>query len=435
MKKILLLISILAILSSCELSKSTSNMREINNISVVNYRYAEKIEDMKDFDLCQNFHRNDTLFLELLFKNKVIAYPYSQLKEEYLDSVKNYRITVIPKGRKNEYIPAIVESAETAVPRYEYLSRDDNRFYILKSILKDNDDMKVVGYIYTYLPLYLWGFSNAGNKMFYNSEFFFSDKSLEAVKTSEPFTGGKYSVVRDYKGKLQLCQMKYEVEEDVIMLRLEDGRTYRYPAALAFPDFRKLIVDEKVSAAITSTDNWFPVKLYECDYRTSYEPVKFNLESYYLIGGLWKPIKIKDARNYLFSKGMSESMINFQKLFFTKEEMDNKPPKEDLNFEGAVYRGFIDDLGQITMDIVNYGGRLEGAFYFESELKRYELSGFSRMDEENYGLTEDNITLTATRNNEKVGTFKGKWVSGKSFSGVWQPTESYKGYSFNVSMY
>lgn len=57
------------------------------------------------------------------------------------------------------------------------------------------------------------------------------------------------------------------------------------------------------------------------------------------------------------------------------------------------------------------------------------------MDEENYGLTEDNITLTATRNNEKVGTFKGKWVSGKSFSGVWQPTESYKGYSFNVSMY
>lgn len=55
MKKILLLISILAILSSCELSKSTSNMREINNISVVNYRYAEKIEDMKDFDLCQIF--------------------------------------------------------------------------------------------------------------------------------------------------------------------------------------------------------------------------------------------------------------------------------------------------------------------------------------------------------------------------------------------
>lgn len=152
-------------------------------------------------------------------------------------------------------------------------------------------------------------------------------------------------------------------------------------------------------------------------------------------GRLWKTIKIKDARNYLFSKGMAETMINYDKLFFTKEEMDNRPPKENLKLaEGYTYSGFVDDFGQTRMEISNYGGRLEGAFYFETEQKRYELGGTTSIDEEHYELNEDDITLTAYRNDEVAGTFKGKWIPGKSFSGVWRPEDSSKRYFFNLAM-
>lgn len=435
MRKILFLLSVITVFASCNLDRVTNGRKEVlNNISVVNFSGRGTVSSLKEFDLCKNYHRNDTLFLELLFSKKVVAYPYSELKEEYLDSVKNYKVGMIAKGWKKEYIPAIIVPSSTIIPVFNYLSKEDKREFRLKSILKDSSesDDEDIPYAFAYLPLYLWGFSAPGNGLLYDSQFFFSESSLEATITTNPFSEGKYSVVADYEGKLQLCQMKYEKEEDMIALRLEDGRTYRYPAALVYPGFRDDVDNEKVSACITPTNNWFPVGIYNCDYRTGYKPTRLNIESDYLIGGLWKAIKIKDARNYLFSKGMAETMINYDKLFFTKEEMDNKPPKENLQLEEPLYRGFIDDLGQITMDILNYGGRLEGAFYFETELKRYELAGTTSIDEENYELTEDNITLTAYRNNEKAGTFKGKWIPGKSFSGMWQPEGSYKRYSFNV---
>lgn len=323
------------------------------------------------------------------------------------------------------------------MPVFKYLSNEDGRMFRLKSILKGSDesDNEDIPYTFSYLPLYLWGFATPGNGLLYDNQFFFSENSLEAPTTTEPLDGGKFSVVADYNGKLQLCQMKYDMDEDMIVLRLEDGRTYRYPAALVFPGFREKVDAEMVSACITPTNNWFPVGIYQSDYRTGYKPARLNIESDYLIGGLWKTIKIKDARNYLFSKGMSETMINYDKLFFTREEMDNRPPKENLKLtEGYIYSGFVDDFGQIMMEIPNYSGRIDGAFYFEAEQKRYELSGTTSIDEEHYELNEDNITLTAYRNNERAGTFTGKWIPGKSFSGIWRPEGSSKRYSFNLTM-
>lgn len=369
MKQILLLISAIVVFASCNLEKSiTEKKEELSNISVVNLSGRSTVNSLKEFDLCKNYHRNDTLFLELLYSEKVMAYPYSELKEEYLDSVRNYKVCMIVKGwKKKKYIPAIIIPSSIIVPVFKYLSKDDKREFRLKSILKDSDESDEVELLYqfAYLPLYLWGFTTPGNSMLYDNQFFFKESSFAAERTTEPLSGGKYSVVADYNGNLQLCQMKYEKMEDMIVLRLEDGKTYHYPAALIYPAFRKEVENETVSACITATDNWFPVSISSNEYRVSYIPTKLNLESYYLIGGLWKKIKFKDARNYLFSKRMAESMINNDKLFFTKEEMDNRPPEEDLKLTEAVYTGFIDDLGQVTMNILNYGGRLQGAFYFE----------------------------------------------------------------------
>lgn len=438
MRKILLLMSAVVIFASCNLDKMVSSREEISNISIVQFSGSQNVKSLEEFDLCRNYHRNDTLFLELLFSKKVMAYPYSELKEEYLDSVKNYKVSMMVKGwKKKEYIPAVIVLSSAIVPVFKYLTKEDGRMFRLKSILKGSEesDGEDIPYAFAYLPLYLWGFANAGNGLLYDNRFFFPESSLEATITTEPLAGGKFSVVADYNGKLQLCQMKYDMEEDMIALRLEDGKTYRYPAALVFPGFREKVDAEMVSACITPTNNWFPVGIYESDYRTGYKPTRLNIESDYLIGGLWKTIKMKDARNYLFSKGMAETMINYDKLFFTKEEMDNRPPKENLKLtEGYIYSGFVDDFGQIRMEIPNYGGRIDGAFYFEAEQKRYELSGTTSIDEEHYELNEDNITLTAYRNDERAGTFKGKWIPGKSFSGVWRPEGSSKRYSFNLTV-
>lgn len=437
MRKILFLMSVIAVFASCNLERIISDKKEINNISVVQFKGGSTVSSLNDMDLCKNYHRNDTLFLELIFSEKVIAYPYSELKEEYLDSVKNYKISMIAKSGGKEYIPAIIVPSSTIVPVFKFLSKEDKREFRLKSILKDSDkhDYEDIPYIYSYLPLYLWGFPTPGNALLYDSQFFFSENSVAPTITTEPFSGGKYSVVADYDGKLQLCQMIYDKEEDMIVLRIEDGKTYRYPAALAYPSFREDVVYRNmVSACITPSNNWFPVRLGDRDFGTGYVPTQLNVESDYLIGGLWKIIKIKDARNYLFSKGMAETMINSDKLFFTREEMNDQPPKEDLNLEEPVYRGFVDDFGQITMNILDTGGHLEGAFYFETEQKNYSLNGYSSMDEEHPDLTEDDITLTASRNNEEAGRFEGRWIPGKSFSGVWKPKGSYKSYSFKVTM-
>lgn len=334
MKQILLLLSAIVVFVSCNLDKSiTEKKKELTNISVVNLSGRSNVNSLREFDLCKSYHRNDTLFLKLLFSDKVMAYPFSELKEEYLDSVRNYKVCMIVKGwKKKKYIPAIIIPSSTIVPVFNYLSKEDKREFRLKSILKgseESDDVEIP-YQFAYLPLYLWGYTTPGNSMLYSNQFFFGESSLEAKRTTEPLSGGKYSVVADYEGKLQLCQMKHEKVEDMIILRLEDGKTYHYPAALVYPGFRDEVVNEKVSACITTTDNWFPVNIMTCDYREAYKPTRLNIESDYLIGGLWKKIKFKDARNYLFSKQMSESMINSNKLFFTKEEMDNRPPKEDL---------------------------------------------------------------------------------------------------------
>lgn len=435
MDKILYLISAIVFFASCNLDTITNSREEVNNITIVNFSNIGTVSSLDEIELCKNYHRNDTLFLELLFSGNVIAYPYSELQEEYLDSVKNYRVSMIPRWGKKKYIPAIIEPSTAICPVIQDL-RQDNRRYVLKSILKDEEGRKAgindeQPYPYYYLPLYLFGYTKAANNNFLNGEFFFSERMLGAEITSDFFEGGKYSVASDYDGKLQLCQMVYQQEEDIILLRLEDGKTYRYPAAIFYPFENK--VKEQVSAAPTPTGNWFPVRL-DSRYQSEYSPFALNNDSRVLISGLWKTIKIKDARNYLFSKRMAETMINPNKLFFEKKEMDYQPPKENLNFEKPIYCGFVDEFGQISMDILNYSGRLEGAFYFETELKRYELSGTTMICEENYELNEDNIILYAYRNNEKVGAFKGKWIPGKSFSGIWQPEDSFKHCSFKVTV-
>lgn len=328
MRKLLLLIGAIVCLTSCDIGKTANGIVEINNVSIVQLKGNQTVSSLDEFDLCINYYRNDTLFLELFFDKKIFAYPFSELKEEYLDSVKNHKVSLMVRGRKKKYIPAVIEPSSTITPFFRY-PKEDKREFRLKPILKESKESECmdISYVFSYLPLYLLGYPTAGNGLFYDGKFFFSEASLLPAKTMEPLVGGKYSVVADYDGKLQLCQMKFDMEKDQIVLRLEDGKTYYYPAALIFPGFREEVEKEIVSACITPTYNWFPVKLYESEYNTAYKPSQLNPESWKLIGWLWKPIKIKNARSYLVSKGMDENMIGHKKLFFTKEEMDNRPPK------------------------------------------------------------------------------------------------------------
>lgn len=436
MKNILLL-SMIALFSSCNfVAKVTEKQeQELKNISVVPLMGTRKVNSLSDFELCKNYHRNDTLFLELLESGKVISYPYSALKEEYLESVKNYKVSMIARGWKRKYIPAVIEPSAFIAPAFKCVSEEDRREYRLISILKDSTEILTDSgfYYYAYLPLYLKGFPKPADGILYRDEFFFSEESLKPEITTDFFPGGNYSVVSDYNGKLQLCQMKFDKENDEILLRLEDGKTYRYPAALVYFAFRDQVVQEKIAACITPYGHWFPVGLSD-DFDNGYKPHRLALDSEYLLGGGWKKVKIVNARNYLLSKGIAETGIGPKKYFFTSEEKAYRAPKDDLSMEGPVYRGSVDDLGLIAMEILNYGGRLEGSFYFEAEQKRYELSGYTNMDEENPDVTEDDITLTAYRNGEKVGKFEGKLISEKSFAGTWKPYDSLKRYEFKVAL-
>lgn len=74
MRKILLLISAVIVFTSCNFDKMVNSREEINNISIVQFSGRQNVKSLEEFDLCKNYHRNDTLFLELLFSKKVIAY-------------------------------------------------------------------------------------------------------------------------------------------------------------------------------------------------------------------------------------------------------------------------------------------------------------------------------------------------------------------------
>ena len=72
------------LLASCNIALQTED--DVENTSIIPRK--ETISNMDEIDLCTNYYRNDTLFLQLLREKRTIVYPFSELKTKYLNEVK-----------------------------------------------------------------------------------------------------------------------------------------------------------------------------------------------------------------------------------------------------------------------------------------------------------------------------------------------------------
>lgn len=81
MKKITCSFLTLLLLASCNTALQTEN--DVENTTIIPRR--QTISSLDEIDLCTNYHRNDTLFLQLFREKRIVAYPFSELKNEYLN--------------------------------------------------------------------------------------------------------------------------------------------------------------------------------------------------------------------------------------------------------------------------------------------------------------------------------------------------------------
>lgn len=328
MKKITCLLLTLLLLASCNTTLQTEN--DVENTTIIPRK--QTISSIDEIDLCTNYHRNDTLFLQLLREKRTIAYPFSELKNEYLNEVKAHRVTLIPHFMGETDVPVIIMPSTDSIPslsQYVGLS-DKERKYQVKSILKDASESDERSYLYfhAYMDLYLLGYDKAGNKLLFNNNFFFSAKDLEIEKTSKALEGGMYSVTVDKNNKGCLCQMKYDKDNDMIILRLANGDTYRYPTALT--PWRGIdintIKQQQVSAVDNGLGRWLPSYLtnhYDDEYGFS-EIIPGTDFLLHKMGS--NRISIESVKQFFSAIGMSTNAVHPGKFFFTEKEMKTGLP-------------------------------------------------------------------------------------------------------------
>lgn len=316
------------LLASCNIALQTED--DVENTSIIPRK--ETISNMDEIDLCTNYYRNDTLFLQLLREKRTIVYPFSELKTKYLNEVKAHRVTLVPHFMGETDVPVVIIPSTDSIPsltQYVGLS-DKKRKYQVKSILKEASESDERSYLYfhAYMGLYLLGYDKAGNKLLFNNNFFFNSKDLEIEKTSKPLEEGIYSVTVDKQNKGCLCQMKYDKDKDMIILRLANGDTYRYPTALT--PWRGIdintIKSQQVSAVNNGVGRWLPSYLTN-HYEDEYEFSEIIPGTDFLLHKMGSNrISIESVKQFLSATGMNPNAVHPGKFFFTEKEMKTTLP-------------------------------------------------------------------------------------------------------------
>lgn len=268
MKNLLFLAGLIMVTAACS-SGSSSNTSGTNmtvnedsrkaNVSLV-YLGLSGNSGAPLYSLCETSYNASTQELRLEIsgvKDDTLTYSLSEIKEEYVDLVKKNKVSV--KYEYDEYsynrrkyfqpgkfFPVVLKKAPAEMfPPDNFWHDGELRRFRYECILKNSVLEGSFSYDVLYHGAFLYGGTKVGNQIMQNGRCFFSLEDFEPEITSEDVFGKKgifsaglanYSPLNDFceedrygTYRYGLVQVLYENNE--LIIRVQDGKTFRYPAS------------------------------------------------------------------------------------------------------------------------------------------------------------------------------------------------------------
>ena len=298
MKNLLSLVGLIMVTTACSSGSSGANMTTSENDKEANISFVITKKNRNatcEFALCQaNYDSNSETLHLVLDGRKEFSYPLSQIKDEYIDLVKNNKVSLL--FGFGEPLPVVVEKDTSSddVPNFE----NDFRQFTFNSILKDSHASSIGRYLLFYNGMFMNGLCKVGDALLKKGRFFFSEADFMPETTGESYSKkGLFSAGLDlygsshdfhkkdkYGNKYQYSIVQTFYEDDYLVIRAEDGATYRYPLEALNSLQREMLRTElhpAVSAIRLNNLHWIPIYLvqYGEDYRHS--GFLWNSSNYY----------------------------------------------------------------------------------------------------------------------------------------------------------
>lgn len=262
--------------------------------------------------------------------NQYVTFSLADIDPKYLSDLREGNVALMIDGKavSSAVYPVVIQKSSQSKGVDPKM---DSRKFMATCIMKDENAFeKDIYYSISYMSLLGYGFTEPGRKMFENGSFFFSEKDFDIEFNEKPFPGGKYSVVKKLNGQFGLCQTVFKGNE--LILRLDDGNTFRYPLGI-FQEHMLERVKNEIVTAITleeSDERWglrpFAIPAFISSPSSSYS--KSSLLDYnYASQHHYRP----DVDKYISSLGLDGILTWYTEegCFFTAEQVENA--KKEIN--------------------------------------------------------------------------------------------------------
>lgn len=302
MKKLLFLaglIMVTVVFTECKSDDGLKNEMKNYSLACIGGNIIEP-----QLALCEAKIINNELHFILDRGAKTFSYNLSDILDECLNEVKKGQVTLAKTNLG--LIPVMVSENKSSNIMYGS--------FIFKSVLKDAElqklenmdmDQKIESMLdavsfdnaacMTYIRgLFKIGLCKPGMKMYEKGMFFFGESDFKPETTEKQLSGGNYSLTMGLDKVLRLCQTKVTKKE--VIIRMEDGKTYRYPKELYSSE-----IDNYSISAGQVPYGWHPAVIRKED--GYYVISVLNDDKFYGFGNKFEELKNENANNFLRAKG------------------------------------------------------------------------------------------------------------------------------------
>ena len=283
MKKLLFLVGLIMVTTACTIDLSKQQSKEEDKES--NFSLVAKLEQNNtvwNMIICQTNYddKEQVLYLNIQHDgvHEKVSYPLSDINEAYVEQVKHNKVTTFYD--LDEFIPAVVEKGSFTADISGF--EQDTREFTLRSILKGRNISRDYKYFWIYQAMFSNGFCKMGDQVLKNGRFFFAETDTEPETTGKnyadkgAFSAGLalYSPSNDFfredehKNPYQFSVIQTFCDNGYLVVRAENGNTYRYPFEIFEPDNRYALMLKKqfkIAAIQLSNTHWIPVRVYQDD--------------------------------------------------------------------------------------------------------------------------------------------------------------------------
>ena len=298
MKNLLFLAGLIMVTAACSSGTSGTNMTYKEESKECNYSFVvvrKASNGVCDFAVCKADYDNKAQVLHLCIADgKEFSYPLSQIKDEYIEQVKNNKVTLL--FGFGDPMPAVVEkdTSTEEIPGFE----KDYRQFTFNSILKDSHASGICQYLLIYNGMFMNGFCKLGDQVLKNGRFFFTESDFLPETTDKSsaskglFSAGLalYDSANDffkkdrYGNPYRFSVVQTFYENGYLVICVEDGKTYRYPLKALNPVQRYTLLNEKqprISAIQLVNRRWIPIYLVQEGEEYRYSGFLWNSSNYY----------------------------------------------------------------------------------------------------------------------------------------------------------